>query len=227
METKRRLYANEVRLLISKTEKSISRDTEILSGLGRLQIPTEIKKQKTEELTMIIQNKREEVETLKIKESEIIRGGYDSEIESKTKKENKDQKTILDNNTRKRKEIKIEKENQQIKLSMSKHIKEDRTIQKDHNYYYRQFEKSKETLPAYIQANLKEMPNNKGYIWRGCWFFGDLKSEHNQPLILFEKCRGVLNIHEIDKYEHRMFEKIGKNKKTLLWRRANHNYKVR
>ena len=31
-----------------------------------------------------------------------------------------------------------------------------------------------------MQKNLKEMPNNKGYLWRGVTFYGDMPEENNE-----------------------------------------------
>lgn len=72
-------------------------------------------------------------------------------------------------------------------------------------------------LPPYIVRNLKEMPNNKGYIHKGIWCFGELPNEDNTNIIMFEKCyNDIMNIHEIDQNYYCIYEKIGKNRKTLL-----------
>ena len=92
-----------------------------------------------------------------------------------------------------------------------------RQINRDHKYFYKIFNKIGESLPEYMRKNLDTMPNNKGYIWRGCHFYGYLQEERNQPVILFEpKNRGLMWIHEIDSYEHRIYEKHNKDKKKLL-----------
>jgi hypothetical protein len=89
--------------------------------------------------------------------------------------------------------------------------------QRDIRYFYKQFGKIEDSLPDYIKKNLSEMPNNKGYIWRGCHFYGDLKIQNNQPQIMFEKCKGnILKIVETTESEQKIFDKIGKNKKTLF-----------
>lgn len=33
-------------------------------------------------------------------------------------------------------------------------------------------------VPSYMRENLAKMPNNKGYIWKGIYYFGDLPPEH-------------------------------------------------
>lgn len=253
MEQKRRIYANENILQQSKLEKYIERDIEILKGISKLQIPIELRKKKMEELESSIYSKREELEKLKSIQSGIDKGECDTEIQNEIKSNKKvakekpvkpvikldvkpkqDVKSEIKSDIKKfiyKEEPKLKKsrsensrENQPPTHSMTGQQREDKSKQRDYDYFYRHFQKCQETLPTYIQENLKEMPNNKGYIWRGCWFFGELENEPNQPLILFEKNRGVMNIHEVDDYEHRIFEKIGKNKKTLVKRIPKHNY---
>ena len=53
------------------------------------------------------------------------------------------------------------------------------------------------TLPQYIRANLSNMPNNKGYIWRGVHYYG-LKDPEGEKAntIMFENSKGQLYIHE-------------------------------
>ena len=64
--------------------------------------------------------------------------------------------------------------------------------------------------------NLAEMPNNKGYIWRGVHFYGDLPGQAG-PQVMFEKQRGgILVIHEHTDHEYRRYEKEGKNRKQLV-----------
>lgn len=99
---------------------------------------------------------------------------------------------------------------------IKKHHDYERPLEKEYDYHFKQYCRAIESLPDYYQTNLKDMPNNKGYIWRGMWFLGEKAPERNQPLILFEKNRGVMHIHEYDRNEYRLYEKIGKDKKTLL-----------
>ena len=59
------------------------------------------------------------------------------------------------------------------------------------------------------------MPNNKGYIWRGVHFYGELPEESG-PRVMFEKQRGLLLIHEYTPREYRLYEKEGKNRKKMV-----------
>lgn len=97
-------------------------------------------------------------------------------------------------------------------------IRSERSLQKDYEYYYRYFNKLCNTIPAYIQKNLKKMPNNKGYIWKGLQCFGELPADNNyNNTMLFENVgRDTLHIHEWTATEYKVYEKHGKNNKVLI-----------
>ena len=79
------------------------------------------------------------------------------------------------------------------------------------------FEKVSEQLPDYIKKNLLDMPNNKGYIWRGVCFYG-YKKEQQGYRVLFEKQKGnILIIHEYTDKAYNRYEKKGKDKKQLIF----------
>ena len=125
----------------------------------------------------------------------------------------------------------VEKTNQKNQMTREEKEKEKETID---NFYKasrdysrpsaRNLEKETnkffyfcQSVPDYILRNLDEMPNNKGYIWKGVWCFGRLKEEKGKPVIMFEKCRdGIMKIYEIDEYERKIFEKKGKDRKILI-----------
>jgi hypothetical protein len=100
-----------------------------------------------------------------------------------------------------------------------KDIEEKRGI-KDKNYeikqdYYR-FVKISENLPEYLEANLKKMPMNKGYKFRGIIFFGELPPEENTYVVFERINKEILHIHTWnDQYEY-LYEKKGKEKKNLI-----------
>ena len=73
-----------------------------------------------------------------------------------------------------------------------------------------------DTIPSYMTKKLKTMPNNKGYIWKKIWLFGELDAEIGQPTMMIERRYDILYIHECYKNEIRIYKKIGnKGKKTL------------
>jgi hypothetical protein len=61
---------------------------------------------------------------------------------------------------------------------------------------YRHYWNAIDTLPPYMEKNLKEMPNNKGYRWKNVVFYGALPANENHSTIIFEKNPKGLIIHE-------------------------------
>tara|TARA_B100000900_G_C20536080_1_gene698438 strand:- start:115 stop:924 length:810 start_codon:yes stop_codon:yes gene_type:complete len=81
---------------------------------------------------------------------------------------------------------------------------------------FKYFVRNSNNIPEYMKKNLKEMPNNKGYIWKDIRFYGALPARRNEPDILFEKLRGgIMLIHEITESEHKIFEKKGRDRRRL------------
>ena len=94
--------------------------------------------------------------------------------------------------------------------------KVNREITRDKRRLYNIICKSMTNFPDYIKQNLKDMPNNKGYIWRNVYYWGEKDYDPTKPCILFEKTKYKLYIHEITDTQHILFEKSGKQKKILI-----------
>ncbi len=219
METKRRQAIAETRAQIIKYQIAQKRDQEILNNLPRLNLNTEIKNQKKESLSEAISKRNLEISALEEKQKEIASGNYDVDL-TKMYKDERDKQKIHSDAIKKRKQEKAkedEDEKAKVFAKENNRNREERYMNKDFTYYYKVYSRIHESLPPYIHENLSEMPGNKGYIWRGCWFFGLNPPERNQPCIMFEKMQGgVLRIHEIDQYEIKTFEKMGKERKRLI-----------
>jgi hypothetical protein len=96
----------------------------------------------------------------------------------------------------------LEEKQEQSKVSKqfySKNRKSDRVLKYESKNCARQYSymlRVCSTLPTYIKNNLENMPNNKGYIWRGIHFFGK-KEKESDTIVLFETKRGgALLIHK-------------------------------
>lgn len=88
------------------------------------------------------------------------------------------------------------------------------------NYY----NKVCDSVPEYMLKNLKNMPSNKGYCFRGVWLFGELPMDTSGVTTIFEKSRNdLLIIHEFDKYEYSLYHKVGQDKKVLVSREQRVN----
>jgi hypothetical protein len=94
--------------------------------------------------------------------------------------------------------------------------RETRWSKKDMQRSYQYYLKNVNSIPAYIQRNLEEMPNNKGYIWKGIMCYGSLPPEKNRPVTMFERYKeGLLIIHEWTAREYKVYHKKNRDKKIL------------
>lgn len=77
-----------------------------------------------------------------------------------------------------------------------------------------------DTLPPYIRDNLRTMPHNKGYVFRGVWYFGSrpLGRHDNPDVITMQERQGsTLYLHEYKAGEyHKVYEKKNKEAPVLV-----------
>jgi len=215
MEATRRAEINKTRNEISILEKSISRQKEILNGLNRIKISKEILEAKTSEITDDIFLKENQVQDLTKKIEEIEVGLHDQKFASETKKNTAEavKRTPIPEKPKADPELK------KPPWKRAGYEKSDKQREKEYGKMYERFCSIGDSLPPYIRSNLAKMGNNKGYIFRGCWFFGSLPEERGQPMLLFEKNYDVMKIHEIFPHEHLVYEKRGKEQKRLVSRK--------
>tara|TARA_A100001015_G_scaffold143668_1_gene159424 strand:+ start:395 stop:1069 length:675 start_codon:yes stop_codon:yes gene_type:complete len=169
--------------------KGISEKVNIYEGLDEEKY-THYKKiydRKTLEIHNYNKLKREAEERLK----NINLGLEDEEFQSKYDEREKEK---LFNKERKleKKESTI-KSNKQLSQKYYKNSyqsnRKEKFLEKDLRYHYNLFEKKSRSLPQYIKRNLKYMPNNKGYIWKGVWFFGAKpEKEGDNTMSMYEIC---------------------------------------
>lgn len=214
MEKLRRQLTTQTRNSISTLEKALKRQEEILKGIPRLKIEQEIANQKTEELKDDIYLKSIELEKLNRKIIDIDLGLFDRELETEVKTNTLEVKKAREKTEHRKKELLELKNKQELqeqrdrKQGNFKYDKSDKQKEWDYEKAYDRFRSISDTLPDYIGDNLYNMPNNKGYIFRGCWFFGKLPEERNAPIVMFERAgKGVMWIHECHPREHLIYEK--------------------
>lgn len=81
----------------------------------------------------------------------------------------------------------------------------------------RRMDKIEREMPRYMKRNLKNMPNNKGYIYKGVWFFGHQDQEKKGARIMFEQVeKNILHIHKITNNYEIITEKNQQTGKTRL-----------
>ena len=114
-------------------------------------------------------------------------------------------------NPKKKKELPIAKQKNLVFHTL-RSDNNKRDIEKSWQY----FVKTRETIPVYMLKKLKNMPNNKGYIWKSIYCYGERPANFGEPVILFENQKeGLLVIHEITEKEYKIWYKKGTSKKIL------------
>lgn len=231
MENKRIYYAqkieDELRQIQSykkRTEDTLKRFQGIEAACGKITELTE----KVAEFDVQIDAKTQEAQ-------EIRSGLRDKDIQQRISTDNKEVERKKKETRRRKQEEKKDREKRKQesedyyqKNRRSRYL--ERRRKRDMNYEYRRYMRNCDKIPDYMKRNLSNMPNNKGYIWRGIWLFGDKPADPRHSTVMFErKSRDILIIHEIDSYEHKIYEKKGKNRKILVKSipRRNRRNKIR
>lgn len=221
MDIRRRLKANSIKLEINECEKIIERSKETIGRLKHTNLGIEFIKKQIDKLKTSISEKEDRLSVLNSQIVIVDKGGLDNEINMEYSK-NENRKKKLDH-ARKMITKENKKEKQEKKDKCKKYwdgivgaARSERQKEKDMRYAQSYFEKTCDNLPEYMKRNLADMPNNKGYIWKGIYFYGDLPEESGTR-VLFEKRKGgLLIIHEYTDKEYKIFEKNGKERKRLL-----------
>jgi len=132
-------------------------------------------------------------------------------------------------NSKKKKEAgEVKKQRQddcmkKFRSSESRHNREDRFSEKNMNYFYDKMMKIDSEMPKYLREQLDNMPANKGYIYKGIWYFGHVplyRKEDEKYLTMFERVKGIQYIHEyIHEYPmktYKLWEKLSKTSPKKL-----------
>jgi len=126
--------------------------------------------QKKEDIKQLNVDLIEYEELLKDHES----GKLDTEYTQKY--ENKEEEKNIRREKRNEKRSKTNSENREVSKQYynnnRKASSKERYMQKQYDYHYKYFIKNSAKLPDFMRRNLQNMTNNKGYIWRGIWFYG-------------------------------------------------------
>lgn len=89
------------------------------------------------------------------------------------------------------------------------------------------YQNVKNTIPEYMIKKIKNTPNNKGYIWKGIWFFGELPEEKGKPIVFFDKQRdGTLIIHEFSERNYKIWHKKENQDRTLFMNKIRKQVKL-
>uniref|UniRef100_A0A6C0E2M5 Uncharacterized protein n=1 Tax=viral metagenome TaxID=1070528 RepID=A0A6C0E2M5_9ZZZZ len=209
---------NNIRLKIKETNSQINKNTETIKRLRNIQDNVEFYKKQIDKLNTKIKEDESNLIDLEKKLEDVTNGLYDLTLNENISKNNviaQNKQDISDKKNKIKNEQKRE-DKKNLDLEYKTFRKHDGIssfgLQKETDRFFFNCD----TIPDYIKENLKTMPNNKGYIWKGIQCFGELPPE-NDTIILFEKLRGnIMKIHEISRKQYLIYEKQGKGQKKLI-----------
>jgi hypothetical protein len=229
IQERRRIQKNKLQLELKDAENFISRTREAIGRIRSSLFNEEYIETQVEKLQKNIEDKELFIVSIHSNLEKLHSGELDIEIDQEYVKNKQTEKDTKEEKA-KRKDIKDkEKEkNKDVSKKYQDKIIADsrlhRQTEKDMNYSFRYMNKVHETLPSFIKRNLSEMSGNKGYIWRGVCYYGDLKENKYEPRVMFEKKGGdLLVIHEYTDKEYKIFEKHGKDKKIQIHQEMRKN----
>lgn len=223
MESKRIEKRNRIWGEIRYKEKCINNDKETIERFRRV-INNEWNSKQIIRLKEKNTERQIEIQKLHQQLDDLDKGLLDKDLESHTKHVKKEIERKTNERIRKRNQERDDK----IQLSKNSKQHYENTRLSDREFRLKKYEIDRtykyflrvcDSVPDYIRKKLKNMPNNKGYIWRGVRCFGELPEELGQPVVLFERMKDILVIHEWTNSEYNIWHKRGKEYKTLYERR--------
>jgi hypothetical protein len=219
MESYRLLEKNRILAELSSCRTRISRVENQLAELKKSTDKEYISAQteKNQATMSLLQDKVAEFEQRLV---DLAKGVLDEEIMA-TIQNNTSLVKQKNEKSQKKKAVKAENDAKNAKTAERQHQK-NREIDYQNRVTMYEMQRAYERLcdmdfPSYLADNLRDMPNNKGYIWRGVWYMGRLPPENNGVCVMYEKQRGdVMIIHEYTSTEHVIYKKVGKGPKQYM-----------
>lgn len=219
MESYRLLEKNRIMADLSSCRTRISRVENQMAELKKSTDKEYISAQteKNQSTMCLLQEKVAEFEQRLV---DLAKGILDDEIMS-TIQTNTSLVQQKNEKAQKKKAVKAENDAKNAKIAERQYQK-NRDIDYQNRVSLYEMQRAYERLcdmdfPSYLADNLRDMPNNKGYIWRGVWYMGQRPPENNDVCVMFEKQRGdVMIIHEFTFTEHVIYKKVGKGPKEYV-----------
>ena len=200
MEAKRRTYQNMLNEKIKGNERMIEmllRSIESIRNTMSADKDKEYFENRITKTENSIAKYRTEIEELTSRVNGVMSGSCYTEI-NKLYQDTKDEMTEKEEKAAKREAIAAEKEEKNRIRGKAYEEREKREmrreygIRRDIEREYNRFLDISENLPDYISKNLKSMPNNKGYKFRGITFYGALPAEHGATVVFEKKPDGMI-----------------------------------
>ena len=215
--TEKNLLQTQITTYRTKMGRSESAITELKKSSSN--VDREYIKKQVNDHNDIITEMKEKIDHLTDRLNLLSRGELDDEILEKIEMNTNNAKR-LEEVAYKKKVVKAEIDSANRVIS-ERHRKNEREADyqsRSSNFgMERSYERFRDMeLPRWITDQLRHMPNNKGYIWKDIWVFGQLPPDDG-PCVMYENQRsGKSIIHEIYADEHVVYEKVGKDGKEYI-----------
>lgn len=222
METRRRTEKNRIRNKIREITNYIETDTNTINRLKNLQTNIDFNKRKIEQLYIKNEERKEMIEELNRRSEDLDFGKLDDELNEEYETAQQEIKRKESEAMKKKKDLQnIKKED---KLKFEAQWKATVTADKENRYSKYDIERGEKyffklcnSIPEYMIKKLKTMPNNKGYIWKGIYCFGELPPDNENKTVIFERQgKGVLRIHEWHPDVIEIWEKPERGRRILI-----------
>ena len=202
---------------IRETESYIKRSEDTLKNLQSKSNLSDFEKSQIEKTLSQIQNLQNENLKLKQRQEDLKFRKLDSEYYDQLKQAKIALETKSSENTAKSKKEPNNKPISTPKPSYKPYYSNNAS-EKSMDYELKRFLNSYDYIPdkTGIKKQLSELPNNKGYIYNGVWFFGEKPAEEGQNLVMYEKLGNILRSYEHKEDMIYIYEKAGKDKKKLM-----------
>jgi chromosome segregation ATPase len=204
MDKIRRKEINKLNVQLKSLRKFNERDTETIGRYRNMKY-SEFNINKISELKDKITDREMEIQNLEKRIQNINIGLIDTELQNEINKT-----TVLFLNKKEKSQTKklLDKKNKdEDKKKSLNYYKNNRKQYVNYDKEYKFFLKKCSSLPKHLSKNLKNMPNNKGYIFKNIYFYGKKKPFGNiYKDRLYERKNGELYVHEIYNKKHHIIK---------------------
>lgn len=222
---------NEINFKIRENEKIIAKN---LHTINRIREKDDTYyKNMCEKLKLQNEEREEEIQNFKQIIGKIDTGEYDKEIKEEKienqriiKQKNQE---VLDRKSKiKDMEDKNNEEWKQKNQKERDYFRKERYNKRNLGKEYQKFLKNVNRCPDFIKKKLKNMPNNKGYVWNNIYYFGQQKQKHKSDTVtIIQKERNnKMYIQEWRSDRIDVYLCISKGKKELMSTRPRKEIKL-
>lgn len=216
VERSRKFYIHKSESEIRTNNETITRNETTILTLRKSNFNSDYISSQVEKLSSRIKELLGENDKIKQTIDDISSGLHDKEYEKTIETSNNSyDKKYKEKKEKKEKASEVKKQviiEQKQKKKNFVSTASEREMDNSLKYFY----KCCESVPEYMSNNLKSMPNNKGYIWRGVLCYGEAPPEEKKPVVIFEKRGNVSTIHEFTEATHTVYEKTGDEQRKLI-----------